>query len=97
MLVGRIVGRDATSIVIEITLDHELAWDPGSARCVAIDAHGVEHPAGIDPARTTRAGAYAAGLVVRLALAVPAGSPTPDVVRVELPGAVAPLYIALGG
>lgn len=95
-LEGRVVGRDAASIVVEITLDRAIVWDPSTARCVLVDDAG-EVFATIDPARTTRAGDHGPGLVLRLAVILPPGAAAVQLLRLDLPGAAAPLYILLGG
>ena len=63
---GRIVLRRYRELVVEITVDRRLAWDPSDASAVWDD--GTECGAGIDATRSTRAGAVTAGTVIRLVL-----------------------------
>ncbi|HEX4994741.1 MAG TPA: VIT domain-containing protein [Methylomirabilota bacterium] len=63
---GRVVLRRYRELVVEITLDRPLAWDPSDARAVWDD--GTECGAAIDASRSTRAGAVEAGNVIRLVL-----------------------------
>lgn len=95
-LEGRVVARDATSIVVELTLDRTVTWDPTTARLAVVD-DTAEVDVLLDATRTTRAGTHGPGLVLRLAVMLPAGASAVQLLRLDLPGAPAPLYIVLGG
>ena len=63
---GRIVLRRDGELVVEITADKYLAWDPSEARAVWGDR--TECGAEIDPTQSTRPGAVKGGTVIRLVL-----------------------------
>jgi hypothetical protein len=92
---GRIAVQGADLLVIEVFADGAaLAWAPaGEARITLADGQVVV--ARIDPGRTTKAGAVAAGAAARLSLALPAGASL-DVVRevqIELSGATVTIEV----
>jgi len=63
---GRITRRRYRELVVEITADKLMAWDPSDARAVWDD--GTECRAEIDATRSTRPGSVKAGKVIRLVL-----------------------------
>ncbi len=74
---GRIVHRHGRDLIVEITLDRPLRWDPSRAWVVWVD--GTKRQATIDAAGTTGQGVFEPGQVIRLVLRLakdgPAGAP----------------------
>jgi Ca-activated chloride channel homolog len=79
---GRIVLRRDRELVIEITVDRRLAWDPFDARAVWDDGTGFG--AEIDATRSTRAGRVKAGTVIRLVLRLDDTAPPSAPARIQL-------------
>ncbi|MFO0628544.1 MAG: VIT domain-containing protein [Polyangiales bacterium] len=72
---GRVTHRDGRVIVVEFTVAvGGLAWDPAETATLHLDDGRVVSVA-VDRARTTRAGALAEGLVVRVTLTLPDDAP----------------------
>ena len=65
-LQGQVVRRQDREIVIEITVNTLLAWDPSGVRVVWADLTHCR--AEIDATRSTRPGTVKGGTVIRLAL-----------------------------
>jgi Ca-activated chloride channel family protein len=94
-LPGRIVRRENRELVIEITLDRPIDWNPRGAEVVWGD--GPRLAATIDASLTTRSGRFAAGLLIRLGLRLDgAGPPRAPAEVLVLSGGSAPLTVTLG-
>jgi hypothetical protein len=81
---GRVVLRRDRQLVVEITLDGRLEWK--ASRVVLVWSGGKRSRATIDPRRTTRAGAFDAGQVIRLSLRLGKAAPETAPIRVLLDG-----------
>jgi hypothetical protein len=90
---GRIVLRQYREIVIEITVDKLLAWDPSDVRAVWDD--DTECGAEIDATRSTPPGAVKAGEVIRLVLSLGETALPGPPVRIQLVSGSQSLGIAL--
>jgi hypothetical protein len=66
-LVGRIVVRSGTKLVIEIELREPLEWKPAAVATLLLSG-GLELEAVVDLARSTRSGRHARGTTLRLTL-----------------------------
>ncbi len=77
---GRIVLRRGRDLIVEVTLEHPLLWEPSSARVVWADR--TKRQATVDVAATTGRGWLDAGHVIRLALRLPKDRPSGAPVRV---------------
>jgi Ca-activated chloride channel family protein len=90
---GQVVLRQDREIVIEITVDKLLAWDPSDVRVVWGD--NTECGAEIDAIHSTRPGAVKGGTVVRLVLRLDETALPSSPARVLLVSRSRPLDIAL--
>jgi Ca-activated chloride channel family protein len=72
-LVGRLVHRRDRQLVVEITIDRLVDWEPAAVE-VGWD-EGARLMATVDPEHTTRAGRLRPGLVARLVLRLDADGP----------------------
>lgn len=90
---GQIVLRQSREIVIEITVDKLLAWDPSDARAVWAD--NTECGAEIDATRSTRPGAVKGGTMIRLVLRLDETALPGPPARILLVSRSRPLDIAL--
>jgi Ca-activated chloride channel family protein len=92
---GRVVARSADGLVVEVTLPVPVAWAPPPLVTVAL-ADGTVTQAELDETRSTRSGALAAGVTVRLALrwsTTPSAPPS----AIELGCGPTALVVELGG
>jgi Ca-activated chloride channel family protein len=90
---GRIVLRRDRELVVEITVDKLLAWDPSDARVVWGD--DTECGAEIDATQSTRPGAVKGGTVIRLVLRLDETTLPGPPVRILLVSRSRPLDIPL--
>ena len=90
---GQIVLRQYREIVIEITVDKLLAWDPADARVVWDD--GTDCGAEIDATQSTRVGPVKGGTVIRLALRLDEAALPGPPARILLVSRSRPLEIAI--
>ena len=79
---GRIVLRRYRDLVVEITVDKLLAWEPADVRAVWDD--GSDCGAELDATRSTRPGAVKAGMVIRLVLRLEENAPPGPPARILL-------------
>jgi Ca-activated chloride channel family protein len=90
---GRVVLRKYRELVVEITVDKLLAWEPYVARAVWDD--GTECGAEIDTTRSTQPGAVRGGTVVRLVLRLEETAPPSSPARIVFASRARSFEVAL--
>ena len=88
---GRVVRRRGGSVLVEITIDQALAWTL-PARVTVELADGQRIEVEIDAKASTRSGELTAGVVVRLALSLPAAHATDELTWLQIDGGIVVLF-----